>query len=198
MHGALLPVHDTAASLPLRGRRICAGMPFTPVRRVSHSRRAETGPFPRSWRAGAWRQRVATPNERCRSTSWDHVAARVFNNSNARPEQGVLRRPHRSEGLYIEATVLLNVTINTKKLPGTVQRSGGPLLESSRSSPSAPVATLAWLMPAPGAGLKDERAQSQRLSRTHHSSFPKRDLCTQFPVNLVTKYSTSDEETGEP
>ena len=75
--------------------------------------RAETGPFPRSWRAGAWRQRVTTPNERCRSTSWDHVAARVFNNSNARPEQGVLRRPHRLEGLYIEATVLLNVTINT-------------------------------------------------------------------------------------
>ena len=74
---------------------------------------ARSHTFPRSWRAGAWRQRVATPNERCRSTSWDHVAARVFNNSNARPEQGVLRRPHRSEGLYIEATVLLNVTINT-------------------------------------------------------------------------------------
>ena len=114
------------------------------------SRRAETGPFPRSWRAGAWRQRVATPNERCRSTSWDHVAARVFNNSNARPEQGVLRRPHRSEGLYIEATVLLNVTINTKKLPGTVQRSGGPLLESSRCLVAIGSSRgLAWL-PAPG------------------------------------------------
>ena len=76
----------------------------------------ESGNWPVPKVVACWRVAAAgrhPERERCRSTSWDHVAARVFNNSNARPEQGVLRRPHRSEGLYIEATVLLNVTINT-------------------------------------------------------------------------------------